>query len=103
MHNQPPPRPGYYQSYQQQAPRYQAQPTRKKSVVAMNIQVLVEVDETESYHDMVEQAKLELGKRVVEARTFLPTRMKSDRIYSDVTVAELKTALVVTPNERWGR
>jgi hypothetical protein len=79
------------------------QPAVRKSTVAMNIEVLVEVVDTGSYNDMVSQAVEELRKRVVEAPTFLPMRMKSDRIYNDVKVQELKSALNVEPGSRWNR
>lgn len=120
MYRQPPPQAGGYRpppQYQQarQQPQQDEyippqqsygeyvppQPDGRKAVVAMNIQVLVEVNHTGDYFDMVQQAKEDIARRVVEAKTFLPMRMESDRIYSDVTVAELKTALVVPPNKRW--
>jgi hypothetical protein len=77
--------------------------TGKKATVALTIEVLVEIDETNSYSYDVEQAKEMLQKRVLESAVFLPTRVKCDRMYSDVRVQELKSTLIVNPNQRWGR
>jgi len=77
------------------------QPTGNRAVVAMTIQVLVEVRETDSWHDMVEQAKEELRKRVVEGKGFLPFRVMPDIIHDNTTVEQLKMRLTVNPKQEW--
>lgn len=77
--------------------------TGKKATVALTIEVLVEIDETNSYQYDVEVAKEMLQKRVIESPTFLPMRVKCDRMYSDVKVQELKNTLIIQPGQRWGR
>lgn len=77
-----------------------SQATGKRSTVALNIQVLVEVPDDE-YAEMVRQAIEDLQRRVVEAKTFLPMRMQVDRVYRDVNVQELKASLVIPPHAGW--
>lgn len=76
-------------------------PTGRRATVALTIEVLVEVAETDGYHSTVELAKEDLRKRVLESKTFLPVAIRSERIYSDVTVQELKAATVVEPRRQW--
>jgi hypothetical protein len=77
----------------------------RRATVALTIEVLVEVQETDedTYHSVVEKAKEDLRKRVIEAKTFLPLAVRSERVYSDVTVQELKGSLVIEPRREWRR
>jgi hypothetical protein len=83
----------------------QNKPTGKRATVSLTIEVLVEVPEMEDdyYGSVVEKAKDDLRKRVVEAKTFLPLSIRSERIYHDVTVQELKNAIIIEPKREWSR
>jgi hypothetical protein len=80
---------------------WKPQRTGKKATVAMKIEVYVEVEESDSYHDMVEQARIQLQKRVLPSKGFYPYSMESRQIYPDVLVDELKNATIVAPVRAW--
>lgn len=76
-------------------------PTGKKAVAVMDLQVFVEVNETDDYNDMVRQAKEQLQKRVIEGKGFFPFRSKCETIHPDVEVDELKYHTVVERRGKW--
>jgi len=78
-------------------------PTRtgKKAVVTMKIEVLVEVEESDDYYDMVEQAETKLGKHVVVGKGFFPFRKAADMVQDGTTVDELIQRLTVQPGTGW--
>lgn len=73
----------------------------KRAAVRMTIEVYVEVDDTGEFTDMVEQAKAELRKRVVEAKGFYPFRSVCNTVHPDVTVEEMKHHTLVEPKGKW--
>lgn len=80
--------------------------TGKKAVVSFSVEVLVEVPEMDddSYNTIVERAKDDLRKRVVEAPTFLPISFRSERVYAqNTTVRHLRESLIVEPRKDWFR
>lgn len=80
---------------------FEPQKTDKKATVIVNIEVMVEVQETDGYFDMEEQAKEQIRKRVLEVKGFYPFRMHCETIHNDVTVDELKGHTIVHPGRRW--
>jgi len=52
-----------------------------KATVIMAIEVLVEVEGSESFYDMEEQAREKLKKHVIEGRGFFPFRMHCETIH----------------------
>lgn len=76
-------------------------PTGNRAVVQVNITVLVEVQETDSWNDMVEQATEQLRKRVVEGKGFLPFRSQTELIHDKTTVDVLKGKLTIDPRKEW--
>jgi len=77
------------------------QPTGNRAVVHMTIDVLVEVQETDSWNDMVEQAKEELRKRIKEGKGFLPFRTKADMIHDNTTVDYIQQRITIDPKRSW--
>jgi hypothetical protein len=75
--------------------------TGNRAVVAMTIDVLVEVQETDSWNDMVEQAKEDLRKRVVPGKGFLPFRSKADMIHDNTTVDHMQQRITIDPKRSW--
>lgn len=75
--------------------------TGKRAVVHMKIDVLVEVQETDSWTDMVEQAKEQLRKRVVDGKGFMPFRSRADAIHDNTTVERLSQKLTIHPKGSW--
>ena len=74
--------------------------TGKKATAIMVIEVLVEVEESESFYDMEAQAKAKLQKHVVEGRGFFPYRIHCE------TIHELPMDLVIgtttiNPRRSW--
>lgn len=78
-------------------------PTRtgKRSVVAMTIEVFVEVAESDDYNDMVNQAKDQLNRRVVEGHGFYPVSARANRIHTNMKVDDLKHRTYVDPTGQW--
>jgi hypothetical protein len=76
-------------------------PTGKKAVVVLQIDILVEVVENDSYTDMLEQAKAEAQKRVKEGKGFLPFRSSGKTIYDATTVDYLQQRLTINPTRSW--
>lgn len=76
-------------------------PTGNKATVIMNVTVMVEVNETDDYGDMVNQAKDQLRKRVVEGKGFYPFGSRAECIHNDVEVEELKYHTVVDRRGKW--
>lgn len=78
-------------------------PTRtgKKAVVAMKIEVFVEVNESDDYNDMVEQAKDSLNKRVVEGHGFYPVSSRAERIHTNMKVSDLAHRTYVDGRGQW--
>lgn len=75
--------------------------TGKKAVVAMTVEVLVEVWETDDYNDMVNQAKDDLNRRIVESNTFYPFSARAERIHTDMKVVDLKYRTFVDTRGQW--
>lgn len=75
--------------------------TGKKAVAFITIEVLVEVDETTDYNDMIEKAKEKLKKHVVAGNGFFPYREKATMVQSDTTVNNLITRLTIQPGTGW--
>jgi hypothetical protein len=71
--------------------------TGKKAVVIVDIRIMVEVEDSDMYHDMVQQAVEILPKRVVESKGFYPFRKEIIHVHPDVTVDELKQHTMVDP------
>lgn len=76
-------------------------PTGNKATVMMTVDIMVEVFETDDWHDMVLQAKEQLRKRLVEGKGFYPFRSRCETIHGDVEVEELKYHTTVAPQQRW--
>lgn len=76
-------------------------PTGRKATVIMQVEIMVEVNETDDYNDMVRQAKGALRKRVVEGKGFYPAASRAERIHNDVEVEELKYHTIVENRSRW--
>jgi|HigsolmetaAR203D_1030402.scaffolds.fasta_scaffold08808_4 hypothetical protein len=75
----------------------------RKAVVELSIRVFVEVPHTGDYWDMVDRAKDDVRRRVVEAPTFWPASMESERVHPGMTVPELKDRTMFRPQARWDR
>jgi hypothetical protein len=75
--------------------------TGKRATVVMKVEVMVEVYESDDWNDMVEQAKDQLNKRVIEAKGFYPYYAKARTIYTDVEVEDLKKRTYVEAKGRW--
>lgn len=75
--------------------------TGKKAVVIMTMEVMVEVKDSDDWNDMVEQAKDQLNKRVVEGKGFYPYYARSKTIHTDVEVEELKHRTFVEQRGQW--
>ena len=75
--------------------------TGHKAVAMMTVQIMVEVDETDDYNDMVQQAKEQLRKRVIEGKGFCPFRSRCEYIHPDVEVDELKYQTIVDTRSQW--
>lgn len=73
----------------------------KKAVVFKMIEVLVEVEESDSYYDMVEQADEKLRKHVVDGKGFIPYRSTTTMIQESTTVNELVQKLTIQPGRGW--
>lgn len=75
--------------------------TGKKATVVMQVEIMVEVWETNCFNDMTRQAREQLRKRVVEGKGFVPFASKAERIHNDVEVDEMKYHTIVEPGRRW--
>lgn len=75
--------------------------TGKKAVVVVQMEVMVEVSESDDWNDMANQAKDQLNKRVIEGKGFYPYYAKAKTIYTDVEVDELKHRTFVEERGRW--
>lgn len=72
-------------------------PTGRRSTITMQVDILVEVYETDSWNDMVSQAQEEVRKRVKEGKGFFPFRSKADMIYDGQNVDYLIQRLSINP------
>lgn len=77
------------------------QKTGKKATVMMDVQMMIEVDETDDWNDMVEQAKEQLRKRIHPTKTFYPFRSTCSTIHTDVEVEELRYHTIVGRGQKW--
>lgn len=75
--------------------------TGHKATAIMTIQVMVEVNETDDWNDMVNQAKDQLRKRVIEGKGFVPFRSTCETIHNDVEVEELKYHTIIEQRGKW--
>lgn len=71
--------------------------TGRRAVVHMVVDILVEVQETDSWTYMEEQAKTELRKRVLEGKGFLPFRSRAEMVHDGVTVDQLQHRITIHP------
>lgn len=80
-----------------------APPTRsgRRAVVEVHIVAYVEVAESDDWNDMVEQAKNDLNRRVVEAKGFYPVSSKAERITTDASVEDFRYNTYVPEKGRW--
>lgn len=78
-------------------------PTRTghKATLMMQIDVMVEVNETDDYNDMVRQAKEALRKRVVESKGFYPFRSQCIALHPEVEVDDLRYQTEVQGGTKW--
>jgi len=72
-------------------------PTRtgKKAVVELELRVLVEVNESDDFSDMANQAKDILNQRIVEAKTFYPFSSSAKTLHTNTTVDKMKQTIFV--------
>jgi hypothetical protein len=78
-------------------------PTRtgKKAVVIMQVEVMVEVQESDDWNDMAEQAKDQLNKRIVESKGFYPYYARARTVYTDTEVEDFRNRTYVEERGRW--
>lgn len=74
--------------------------TGKKATAVMVIEVLVEVDESESYYDMEAQAKEKIQKHVVEGKGFFPFRSHCEIIHEHPIEVSINT-MTINPKRGW--
>jgi hypothetical protein len=74
----------------------------EKAVVFMKVDVLVEVDKSEDYYLMVEQAEQLLKKHVREGIGFFPFRSVVDMVDEGSTVKEVVNRLTIQPGTGLG-
>ena len=74
-------------------------PTGNRAVALMRVDILVEVQETDSYSDMVQQARDIIFERVLEGKGFLPFRSECVIIHDNTTVDVLKHRLTIDPQD----
>jgi hypothetical protein len=74
--------------------------TGKKATAIMTVEVLVEIEESESYYDMEQQAHDKLRKHVVDGRGFLPfgARVKMIEEFPLDTIVQKTT---INPRRSW--
>ena len=79
------------------------QPKRsgKKATAILHIEVLVEIEESDSFYDMEEQANAKLRKHVVEGKGFYPMRASCETIHEGVTVQEMIQKTTINPKRGW--
>lgn len=75
--------------------------TGKKAVVIMTVKVMVEVEESDDWNDMTEQAKNSLNGRIIEGKGFYPFSAKTDTIHTNLNVLDLKYRTFVDEKSRW--
>ncbi len=75
--------------------------TGEKATVMLKVEIMVEVNETDEFYDMVEQAKAIAQKRILEAKGFFPFRAFAKIIHPGITVEELKNRTLVDITEEW--
>lgn len=73
----------------------------RKAVVFMKADVLVEVEESDDFYDMIQQAHDKLSKHVVPGKGFMPFRASVDMVHDDTTVEELSRKLTIQPGTGW--
>jgi hypothetical protein len=73
----------------------------KKAVVFMKMDVLVEVEESNDYYDMINQAEEKLKKHVVSGKGFFPFRHNADMVQDNSTVDDMIQKLTVQPGTGW--
>jgi hypothetical protein len=73
----------------------------RRAVVEMRVAVYIEVYESDDYNDMVEQAKDELNRRVVEAKNFYPISARAERITTDAKVDDFRHNTYVDGRGQW--
>ena len=74
--------------------------TGKKATAIMVIEVLVEVEESESFYDMEEQALAKLQKHVVEGRGFFPFRVHCETVH-EMPLETVIGSTTINPKRRW--
>lgn len=74
--------------------------TGRKATAIMVIEVLVEVEESESFYDMEEQAKTKLQKHVVEGKGFFPFRSYCETIH-EMPINHVIDSTTINPRRSW--
>lgn len=77
--------------------------TGKKATVMVQIEVMVEVADSDSFSDMVAQAREQLKIRVFPAKVFHPYRMHVHNVHRGYTVEQLRYGTVVEPSKAWDK
>jgi hypothetical protein len=75
--------------------------TGKKAVVIMQVEVMVEVWESDDWNDMTEQAKDSLNERIREGKGFYPFYARSKTIHTATQVEDLKHKTYVEGRGQW--
>ena len=74
--------------------------TGKKATAIMVIEVLVEVEESDSFFDMEEQARAKLQKHVVEGIGFFPFRSRCETIH-EMPMQTIISSTTINPKRSW--
>jgi len=74
--------------------------TGRKATAIMVIEVLVEVEESESFYDMEEQARVKLQKHVVEGNGFYPFRSHCETIH-EMPINRVIDSTTINPRRSW--
>lgn len=72
----------------------------KKATAIMVIEVLVEVEESESFYDMEEQARAKLQKHVVEGKGFFPFRIHCETVH-EMPIQTVISSMTINPRRGW--
>ena len=67
----------------------------------MQVEVLVEVLESENFYDMIEQAEGRLDELIRPSTGFMPYRKTPNMVQDNTTVQELIQRLTVQPGTGW--
>ena len=74
--------------------------TGKKAVVLLKVGVMVEVNESDDWTHMVNQAKDEVARRVVDSKIFYPYSAEVEALHTDMEVDDLRYRTYVPASKR---